>query len=175
MGLRIVIVGVAGVGKSTVVQKAVESIDGSGVMVFGTEMFEAAKKLGWVKHRDEMRKLRVEKQRRLQKIAADAISRTKGKKVIFVDTHLFVRTPEGFWPGLPLAVIQSLKPTHLLLIEADPQEVLQEASQRQDPLPGHGHRGRGASGADARQDVPLRCVSRERRSHHVHPQRGGQS
>jgi adenylate kinase len=124
MALRIVIVGVAGVGKSTVVQKAVETIDGSGVMVFGTAMFEAAKKLGWVKNRDEMRKLRVEKQRRLQKIAADKIAKTRGKKVIFVDTHLFVRTPEGFWPGLPLAVIQALKPTHLLLIEADPPEIL---------------------------------------------------
>ena len=70
MVLRIVIVGVPGVGKSTVVQKAVESIPGSGVTVFGTEMFEAALKLGWVAHRDEMRKLRVERQRKLQKIAA---------------------------------------------------------------------------------------------------------
>jgi len=124
MGLRIVIVGVAGVGKSTVVQKAVDSIQGSRVMVFGSAMFEAARKEGWVKHRDEMRKLPVEKQRRLQKIAAEGIARTRGKKVIFVDTHLFIRTPEGFWPGLPLAVIQALKPTHLLLIEADPSEVL---------------------------------------------------
>jgi adenylate kinase len=123
MGLRIVIVGVAGVGKSTVVQKAVDSIEGSGLIVFGTAMFDAATKLGWVKHRDEMRKLRVEKQRRLQKIAAERITRIKGKKVIFVDTHLFIRTPEGFWPGLPLAVIQALKPTHLLLIEAEAKEV----------------------------------------------------
>jgi adenylate kinase len=129
MALRIVIVGVPGVGKSTVVQKAVETIEGSSVMVFGTSMFEAAKKLGWVHHRDEMRKLPVEKQRRLQKIAADKITRTKGKKIIFVDTHLFIRTPEGFWPGLPLAVIQALKPTHLLLIEAEAGEVLKRRLQ----------------------------------------------
>ncbi len=124
MGLRIVIVGVPGVGKSTVVQKAVQSIPGSSVTVFGTEMFDAARKLGWVSNRDEMRKLRVERQRRLQTIAAAKITKTTGRKVIFVDTHLFIRTPEGFWPGLPLAVIQALKPTHLLLIEADAPEVL---------------------------------------------------
>jgi adenylate kinase len=122
MGLRVVIVGIPGVGKSTVVQKSVQLIGGSSVSVFGTAMFDAAKKLGWVKHRDEMRKLPVEKQRRLQKIAAQKISRSRGK-VTFVDTHLFVRTPEGFWPGLPYVVIQALKPTHLVLVEADPEEI----------------------------------------------------
>jgi adenylate kinase len=86
-------------------------------------MFEAAKKLRWVKHRDEMRKLPVEKQKRLQKVAATKISRSKGK-VVFVDTHLFIRTPEGFWPGLPYVVILALKPTHLILVEAGPEEIL---------------------------------------------------
>jgi adenylate kinase len=123
MGLRIVVVGIAGVGKSTVVEKSVASIKGASLAVFGSAMFEAAKRLRWVEHRDEMRKLPVEKQKRLQKIAAQGISRGKGK-VVFVDTHLFIRTPEGFWPGLPLAVIESLKPTHLLLIEASPEEVV---------------------------------------------------
>ena len=123
MGLRIVVVGIAGVGKSTVVSRAVGAIEGSSVAVFGTEMFEAAKALKWVQHRDEMRKLPVQKQKRLQKIAAQKISRSKGR-VVFVDTHLFVRTPEGFWPGLPYAVIVALKPTHLVLVEATPQEIL---------------------------------------------------
>ena len=123
MGLRIVVVGIAGVGKSTVVNKSVEAIEGSSVAVFGTEMFEAAKKLEWVKHRDEMRKLPVEKQKRLQKIAATKIARSRGR-VVFVDTHLFIRTPEGFWPGLPYAVILALKPTHLILVEARPEEIL---------------------------------------------------
>lgn len=123
MGLRIVVVGIAGVGKSTVVGKSVEAIEGSSVAVFGTEMFEAAKRLKWVKHRDEMRKLPVEKQKRLQKVAATKISRSKGR-VVFVDTHLFIRTPEGFWPGLPYAVIQALKPTHLILVEAEGEEIL---------------------------------------------------
>jgi adenylate kinase len=123
MGLRIVVVGIAGVGKSTVVQKSVSSIEGASLAVFGTAMFDAAKELRWVKHRDEMRKLPVEKQKRLQKIAAQRISRGRGK-IVIVDTHLFIRTPEGFWPGLPFEVIQSLKPTHLILIEAEPEEIV---------------------------------------------------
>jgi len=123
MGLRIVIVGVAGVGKSTVVAKANEAVPGSTVQVFGTAMFDEALRLKWVKHRDEMRKLPVEKQRKLQEAAAARISRGKGK-VVFIDTHLFIRTPEGYWPGLPLRVIQPMKPTHLLLVEASPTEIL---------------------------------------------------
>jgi len=122
MGLRIVVVGIAGVGKSTVVSKSVSSIDGASLAVFGTEMFEAAKKLRWVKHRDEMRKLPVEKQKRLQKVAATKISRSRGR-VVFIDTHLFIRTPEGFWPGLPFVVIQALKPTHLVLVEAPAEDI----------------------------------------------------
>ncbi len=123
MGLRIVIVGIPGVGKSTVVDKAKASIPGSSVMVFGTAMFEEALSLKWVKQRDDMRKLPVVKQKKLQKAAATTISRGRGK-VVFIDTHLFIRTPEGFWPGLPLEVIQALKPTHLLLVEATPAEIL---------------------------------------------------
>jgi adenylate kinase len=123
MGLRIVIVGVPGVGKSTVVAKANAAVKGSAVQVFGTAMFDEALRLKWVKHRDEMRKLPVKKQERLQEAAAARISRGKGR-VVFIDTHLFIRTPEGFWPGLPLRVIEPLKPTHLILVEAAPKQVL---------------------------------------------------
>ena len=123
MGLRIVVVGVPGVGKSTVVAKANEAIKGSTVKVFGTAMYEEAKRLKWVKHRDEMRKLPVEKQKRLQQAAAARISKSNGK-VTFIDTHLFIRTPEGFWPGLPLRVIEPMKPTHLVLVEASPEQVV---------------------------------------------------
>src|SRR5271169_3103855 len=123
MGLRVVIVGVAGVGKSTVVAKAKEAVPGSTVQVFGTAMFDEALRLKWVKHRDEMRRLPVEKQKKLQEAAAAAISKGKGK-VVFIDTHLFIRTPEGFWPGLPLRVIEPMKPTHLLRVEASAKEIL---------------------------------------------------
>jgi adenylate kinase len=123
VGLRVVVVGIAGVGKSTVVEKAISALSGAKTMVFGTSMFEAAKHLRWVKNRDEMRSLPLEKQKRLQKIAAQEISRAKGRAV-FVDTHLFIRTPEGFWPGLPFDVIRALKPTHLILVEAKPEDIL---------------------------------------------------
>lgn len=91
-------------------------------MTFGTVMLEEATRLGWIRSRDQLRTLPVEKQKRLQTLAAARISRMK-EKTVFVDTHLFIRTGEGYWPGLPFDVVRALDPTHLLLVEADPEEI----------------------------------------------------
>ena len=122
MGYRIVVVGIPGVGKSTVIEQVSASLQGK-VAVFGTVMFEEARRLKWVKDRDDMRKMTVVRQKRLQKAAAAKIARDKNK-VLLIDTHLFIRTPEGFWPGLPFDVIRALKPTHLILVEAKSEEIL---------------------------------------------------
>jgi adenylate kinase len=119
----VVVVGVPGVGKTTIVQKMNAAIKGSRVVTFGTVMLEEGKRLRWIRHRDELRKLPVGKQKRLQSLAASRIARMKDR-VLFVDTHLFIRTGEGFWPGLPFEVVKALKPTHLILVEADPKEIL---------------------------------------------------
>ena len=104
-------------------EKLNSTIRGSKVVTFGTVMLEEGKRLRWIRHRDELRRLPVEKQKQLQKLAATRIARMKAK-VLFVDTHLFIRTGEGFWPGLPFEVVRALKPTHLILVEADPKEII---------------------------------------------------
>ena len=127
MGLRAIVVGIPGVGKTTVVEGVVSGLPGAKLVTFGSVMLESARALGWVKNRDEMRKIPVEKQRRLQKVAATKISKMKGKAVV-VDTHLFIRTEEGFWPGLPSEVVRAMKPTHLVLVEASPDEIARRRS-----------------------------------------------
>ena len=122
MALRVIVVGIPGVGKTTVVRGVVSGLPGAKLVTFGTLMFEAAKSLKWVKDRDEMRKMPVERQKRLQRIAATRIARMKGKAIL-VDTHLFIRTPEGFWPGLPFDAVRAMKPTHLVLVIAAPEEI----------------------------------------------------
>jgi adenylate kinase len=121
------VVGIPGVGKTTVVQGVVSGLTGAKLVTFGTLMFEAAKSLKWAKDRDEMRKMRVEKQKRLQRIAATRVANMKGKAIL-VDTHLFIRTPEGFWPGLPFEVVRAMKPTHLVLVIASPEEIAKRRS-----------------------------------------------
>jgi adenylate kinase len=125
--LRVVVLGIPGVGKTTVVHGIVSGYRGAKLVNFGTLMLEAAKSLRWVKNRDELRKMRVEKQRRLQKLAATKISRMQGRAIV-VDTHLFIRTEEGFWPGLPFEVVRAMKPTHLVLVEASPEDIARRRS-----------------------------------------------
>ncbi len=127
MALRVVVVGIPGVGKTTVVDGVVSRLTGAKLVNFGTLMFEAAKSLRWVKDRDEIRKMTVERQKRLQKIAAGRIAKMK-RKAIIVDTHLFIRTEEGFWPGLPFEVVRAMKPTHLILVVATPEEIARRRS-----------------------------------------------
>jgi adenylate kinase len=43
---------------------------------------------------------------------------------VFVDTHCTVRTPRGYLPGLPKWVLETLKPKQIILVEADPEEIL---------------------------------------------------
>ncbi|MCP8314325.1 MAG: adenylate kinase [archaeon] len=123
---RIIIVGIPGVGKTTVVNKVVEMIKKKNFavesVVFGTVMFEEAKKL-CIKHRDEMRKLPVDEQRKLQIEAANGIAKMEADFLI-VDTHLLINTKEGYWPGLPLEVLKALSPSNIVLIEALPLEII---------------------------------------------------
>jgi adenylate kinase len=112
------------VGKTTVVEKLVSKYRGAKLVNFGSVMLERGLTLRWIKNRDQLRKLPVEKQKRPQKIAAEKISRMRDK-VVIVDTHLFIRTNEGFWPGLPFEVVRAMKPTHLILVEASPEEILE--------------------------------------------------
>src|SRR5579863_2306389 len=125
---RVFIVGIPGVGKSTVVAKVLEMLGSKGrqakVVNFGTVMLEEAKLSAGVKSRDEIRKLPIEKQKALQIHAATKIAETHGEFVI-VDTHLFIATKEGFWPGIPVDVLQALRPTNLVLVNAKPEEILE--------------------------------------------------
>ena len=115
---KVVIVGIPGVGKTSLVQTIVNklhenNIDTS-VHSYGTMMLEEAKNIG-IKDRDELRRLPVEKQKGLQKNTAEKISKLTDD-IVFIDTHAFISTKEGFYPGLPNDVIQIIQPTHFIAI-----------------------------------------------------------
>ena len=122
---KVVVVGIPGVGKTTVVSKVVEKLNALNKSVsvhsFGTVMFEEAKEDG-LKDRDDLRKLTVEEQKNLQKKAAEKIAEHQ-ENIIIIDTHAFISTKEGYYPGLPHYVIQILKPTHFIAVSAKPDEI----------------------------------------------------
>ena len=122
---KVIVVGIPGVGKTTVVSKVVEKLNALNKSVsvhsFGTVMFEEAKENG-LKDRDDLRKLTVDEQKNLQKKAAEKIAEHQ-ENIVIIDTHAFISTKEGYYPGLPHYVIQILKPTHFIAVSAKPAEI----------------------------------------------------
>jgi len=121
---RAVVVGIPGVGKTTVITRAAEVLNKkrkTTIVVFGTVMFEQAKKIG-LKSRDEMRKMPIEDQRRLQEMAAQRIAEMNDD-ILLVDTHLFINTEEGYYPGLPMRLLNIMKPTNMIMVAADAIEI----------------------------------------------------
>ena len=137
---KVVIVGIPGVGKTSLIAKIAELIKQKNKTVsvhsYGTVMFEEAKKMG-IKNRDELRTLPIAKQKELQKIAAEMIS-SLSDDVIFIDTHAFISTKAGFYPGLPNYVIQIIQPTNFIAITASPVEIhnrrMKDETRERDPI-----------------------------------------
>ncbi len=137
---KVVIVGIPGVGKTSLITKIAELIKQKNKTVsvhsYGTVMFEEAKKMG-IKNRDELRTLPIAKQKELQKIAAEMIS-SLSDDVIFIDTHAFISTKAGFYPGLPNYVIQIIQPTNFIAITASPVEIhnrrMKDETRERDPI-----------------------------------------
>ncbi len=137
---KVVIVGIPGVGKTSLITKIAELIKQKNKTVsvhsYGTVMFEEAKKMG-IKNRDELRMLPIVKQKQLQKMAAEMLSNLSDD-VIFIDTHAFISTKAGFYPGLPNYVIQIIQPTNFIAITASPNEIhnrrMEDETRDRDPI-----------------------------------------
>ena len=130
MGRVIVVTGIPGTGKTTVCNEVVKLAGRIGTKVevinYGSVMVELSRKSGKSLHRDELRKSGLSFQRNVQAEAAETIceNATKVQEDLIVDTHMSIKTVEGYLAGLPLHVLQRLNPEMFILVEAEPLEVL---------------------------------------------------
>lgn len=122
---KIILVGIPGVGKTTLLTKMVEILKDHKknvvVINYGSLMFDVAKENG-LTDRDQLRKLSVSEQQRLQKIAAEKIAGHE-EEVVIIDTHAFINSPEGYYPGLPEHVLKIIKPDNFVSVSAKPEEI----------------------------------------------------
>jgi adenylate kinase len=131
MTKRVIIVGIPGVGKSTVITKVFEILSQQGIDTriaeFGKIMFEQAKQLE-INNRDQLRKLPIDEQRTLQELTAKFIN-SLGNDIVIIDTHLLISTEHGFYPGLPMKLLNILNPTHIVLVTASSEEIFNRRSR----------------------------------------------
>jgi len=131
MSRVIIVTGIPGTGKTTVCNELRKLAERSGkrvvVLNYGTVMVELSREKGNSLHRDDLRKSELQFQRSLQLEAAERISKIMAGKVgdnFVIDTHMAVKTRDGFWTGLPVEVLKLLNPDLFVLVEAEPDEVL---------------------------------------------------
>src|SRR5437870_1532317 len=134
--MKIIIAAVPGSGKTTILNIIKEKMPQVKIVTEGDLIFEIAKKKFNIKNRDEMRKtLNVEQQRYVQEHAAKEISEMKDK-IILLDTHVSIETSEGYFPGLADRTIAIIKPDVIVLLEFNPQDILErrkkDTSRRRD-------------------------------------------
>jgi adenylate kinase len=123
--MRMVVTGVPGVGKTSVME-GVAKEKGLKIVNYGTVMFEVAKNEDLVKHRDQIRKLSIAVQRDIQEKAAQRIFEMGN---VIVDTHCTIKTPGGYYPGLPEWVLKKLKPDRIVLVEATVDEIVRRRAK----------------------------------------------
>ena len=122
--MRVVVAAVPGAGKTTTLQILSKIKPDIKIVNFGDYMFKIAKEQYGIKQRDDMRKkLDLETYRKVQVEAAREIALLKGN--IIIDTHLAIRMEKGYYPGLPSDVVKELKPDVIVLLEFDPQVILE--------------------------------------------------
>ena len=116
----VILAGIPGAGKTTVMKKALEKKPMEFV-TYGTVMLEFARKEMGIEDRDGMRGLPINKQRKLQELTADKIVRMGD---VVVDTHCTIKTPAGYLPGFPYSILERINPRLIVLVEAAPDDDL---------------------------------------------------
>jgi Archaeal adenylate kinase len=119
-----IVVGMSGVGKSTVLEEAMKLASNDYEIInYGDRMLETAMDMDLVQDRDELKDIDSETQIKVQRKAAESILEDSQEGNILVDTHAAIRTPQGFLPGLPRWTIENLDPEHLILLDASSEEI----------------------------------------------------
>jgi len=125
----IIVTGIPGTGKTTVCNVVEKLAKNAGLEVnvinYGTAMVEILQKHEKEMERDTMRKTDINFQRKLQRETAGAVLERVGRLngITIIDTHMSIKTLEGYLPGLPSHVLQLLKPEMFVLVEAQPNEI----------------------------------------------------
>jgi adenylate kinase len=125
--VRVIVTGVPGVGKSSVMEGVSKAFTVP-IVNYGTVMFEEAQARRLAQSRDEMRKLPAETQRQIQAKAAERIGAMTDA---IIDTHCLIKTREGYLPGIPMTVLTLIAPHTVVLVEAPPAQIF--ARRAKDP------------------------------------------
>ncbi len=125
MGKLIIVAGVPGAGKSTVLLEAWKQVEKElnySIISFGTEMLNLCKESGLVSDRDEMRNLGADAQEEMQWRTTKRI--VERPENILLDTHCTIKTGSGsYLPGFTPRMLERMSPKAIILVDAHEAEI----------------------------------------------------
>lgn len=125
MGKIIIVAGVPGAGKSTVLLEAWKRVEKElnySIVSFGTEMLSQCKEAGLVGNRDEMRNLIPDIQEEMQWRTTKRIA--DRPENVLLDTHCTIKTGSGsYLPGFTARMLERLSPSAIVLVDAHEVEI----------------------------------------------------
>jgi adenylate kinase len=125
MGKIIIVAGVPGAGKSTVLLEAWKRVEKElnyTIVSFGTEMLNLCKEAGLVANRDEMRNLSADMQEEMQWRTTKRIA--ERPENVLLDTHCTIKTGSGsYLPGFTPRMLERMQPAAIVLVDAHEAEI----------------------------------------------------
>ncbi|OGI15319.1 hypothetical protein A3K63_05340 [Candidatus Micrarchaeota archaeon RBG_16_49_10] len=139
--MRVIIAGLKGSGKSTVIGKVLEKRPDIKILTVGDYFAKVFEKKG-LKRDEGDTQIKSEDYIKLDMEVFKQIGKDVRKmKDVIVDTHLLLNKPNGFYPGLPEFKIKEIMPDTLVVLEYSPEAILKRRLKDLDKL------GRQRSGA----------------------------
>ena len=107
MGKMIIVAGIRGVGKSSILEKVVKKFPNLRLVNFGEEMVQLWTKKGVKRTHDDLRKLPKPQQYEIKEETWKHLAAQK--EDILLDTHVFVEHTGRYVPGLPAEDLKKVK------------------------------------------------------------------
>lgn len=125
-----IVVGLSGVGKSTVIEKAIESSESEYQLInYGDQMLSLATEREIVEDRDEMKNIERTTYKEIQIDAAESIADESNAGAVIVDTHAAIKSPFGYVPGLPKWTLETLEPETISMIDIGSEEIVKRRTE----------------------------------------------
>jgi adenylate kinase len=133
----VIVTGVPGVGKTTVLNEFLKLKPNFELKNFADSMLDVAIDRGVLKGEkedlhDEIRRLPPDTQLMLQKEAGKMLGALGKERDIVIDSHAMIKTPKGYFAGFPIWVLENLKPDFFILVEVKAETIAKRRAE--DPL-----------------------------------------
>ncbi len=122
------VVGISGVGKSTVIRRALKEMEKEIKWVnYGDLMLDVLREMGVKISRDELKFLPIRETINLQEKVVQRINEMPGE--VILDTHLALESPYGYIPGVSSQAVANMNLAQVIIIEAPPEEIIKRRAR----------------------------------------------